>query len=233
MKVATWNIRAGGGRRIPQIADVILEEAPELLVLTEFRTRPGRLLLDAIASLGYQALRVPPPGSENSVCVLARAMVEPFQTPTSPVSAHRWVPARLAEPDYEVLGVHVPNQHEIWNKREFWACIEDYARVGAGRSAMIIGDLNTALNEDCQGSPIREAAYIQGLLDSGWVDAWRLCNPDAAEYTWFSHRLNGFRLDHCFVSPALASRVERARYRHDVRTGGLSDHSLLSVEFAT
>ena len=42
--------------------------------------------------------------------------------------------------------------------------------------------------------------------------------------------LNGFRLDHAFLSPSLAPRLLGARYDHTTREGGASDHSALVVD---
>ncbi len=231
MRVATWNIRAGGGRRTERIADVILEERPDLLILTEFRPAPGRALLELLKPMSYGVAAGVPTGVQNCVCVLSRFPIEPLPVETSPKSLHRWVPVLVPALDLVVLGVHVPNQTEIWNKREFWNCVEAFAIETAGQRSLIVGDLNTALDEDCEGPPIREAVYLKRLFDAGWVDPWRMHNSDAREFSWFSHRANGFRIDHCLISPPLAGSVLGSSMRHDVRTERLSDHSVLMVEF--
>ena len=68
----------------------------------------------------------------------------------------------------------------------------------------------------------------------GWVDAWRDRNPEGREFTWFSPRpdQNGFRLDHAFLSPTLASRLRDVRYDHSTRESHASDHSALVVDLA-
>jgi exodeoxyribonuclease-3 len=230
VRVVNWNIRAGGGKRTALIADVLLEESPDILVLTEFRPLPGIALLDKLSPLGYQAMAGSAEGPRNSVCVLSRYRMESYQHPNAPGSLHRWVAVRIPEHDLVVLGAHVPNQTEIWNKREFLDCLEGFAGDAAGQRAIMIGDLNTALDQDCEGEKIREAVTLKRIFEMGWVDAWRQCHTDAREFTWYSHRNNGFRLDQCLVSPSLASSVKSAQLRHDVRTGRLSDHSLLRVE---
>jgi exonuclease III len=58
-----------------------------------------------------------------------------------------------------------------------------------------------------------------------WTDAWRVHHPDSAEYSWYSHRGNGWRIDHAFVSPALRPAVIAADYLHEPRTEGLTDHA--------
>lgn len=209
---------------------MILEESPDVLVLTEYRPAPGRKLLALLESLSYHVCAGIPEGPQNCVCVLSRRSVTPCEVQMSPKSIHRWVAVDIPAYDLVILGVHVPNQTEIWNKREFWDCVESFAVSMVAKRAIIIGDLNTALDEDCQGDPIREAVYFKRLLAAGWVDAWRQCNHETQEYSWYSHRSNGFRLDYCLVSPLLAETVRASKMRHDVRSDRLSDHSLLTVD---
>lgn len=230
VRIATWNIRAGGGKHTEQIAHVIDEERPDVLVLTEYRPIPGAALLSLLEGHAYHFIAGIPTGVQNCACVLSRYPLEPLAVKSIPKSHHRYVPVYIPALDLTVLGVHVPNQSEIWNKREFWDCIEDFAAESADRRSVILGDLNTALDEDCEGDPIREAVHLKQLLEAGWGDAWRTHNPEKREFSWYSHRKNGFRLDHCLVSPSLVNSTTGAIMRHDVRTDGLSDHSMLIVE---
>lgn len=232
MRLVTWNIRAGGGKRTAGIADILVKEKADIVVLTEYRPAPGIALLEALGSLSYEVCAGRSVGSQNSVCVLSRYPLEPLDADPFPKNVHRWLPVHVAALDLSILAIHVPNQNEVWNKQEFWDCIEFFAKANESRRTLIVGDLNTALDEDCEGDPIRAAVHFQNLLDAGWVDAWRTCNRGLREFSWYSHRNNGFRLDHCLVSPPLACSVVAANMRHDVRTERLSDHSMLTVELS-
>ena len=56
-----------------------------------------------------------------------------------------------------------------------------------------------------------------------WRDTFRTLHPTKREYTWYSRskrggrELNGFRLDHVFVSAALAIGIVDAEHVHRVR----------------
>lgn len=236
MRLATWNVRAGGGRRIDQIVQRVLDVRPDVLVLTEIRPRTGYRLIEQLVAAGYHA-SVGAAGDLggqhvlNHTGVFSLHLLEPCVVTPVPQSVHRWVPVRIPALNLTVLGVHVPNQSERWNKVDFWTIVEAFARAHTSGRAVIIGDLNTALDEDCEGDPIREAVYLKRLVALGWVDAWRQCNPGSREFSWYSHRANGFLLDYCYVSPSLAPLVRGGELRHDVREQGLSDHSMLVVEF--
>lgn len=199
----------------------------DIVVLTEFRHRPGAKLLQLLEPQDYNVQIGQVEGPHNCTAVLSRAILEPLIVPKTPRSSHRWVATRLPELDLTILGVHVPNQSEVWNKREFLDCQEAFAEHHRGGRAVILGDLNTAHDEDCEGDPIRAAVYLESLERMGWIDAWRSCNPVAREFTWYSHKRTGFRLDHCYVSRQLAPLVRASTYDHSVRVEGLSDHSLL------
>ena len=74
---------------------------------------------------------------------------------------------------------------------------------------------------------------FQRLLDLGWVDAWRAVHGARREYTWFSPRRGyGIRLDHAFLSPAMAARLADCRYSQAEREAGLSDHAALVLDVA-
>jgi hypothetical protein len=41
------------------------------------------------------------------------------------------------------------------------------------------------------------------IAEIGFCDLWRRRNPEVREYSWFSTRGNGFRIDHAFLSPVV------------------------------
>jgi exonuclease III len=69
------------------------------------------------------------------------------------------------------------------------------------------------------------AHFMDKLEEIGFCDLWRRRNPDGREFSWYSTRGNGFRIDHAFLSPALAVRAGSIHYSHAERLAGLSDHS--------
>jgi exodeoxyribonuclease-3 len=61
---------------------------------------------------------------------------------------------------------------------------------------------------------------------------WRHRYPDGREYSWFSTRSNGFRIDHAFLSHPLAARPGAIHFSNEERVAGFSDHSPLILELA-
>ena len=83
---------------------------------------------------------------------------------------------------------------------------------------------------DEAGATDATAGFLDEVQVAGFRDVWRDRNPETREFSWFSHRQNGFRIDHAFFSPRLAGRVRGIGYAHGARESGVSDHSMLVVD---
>src|SRR6516165_1101520 len=71
MRLLAWNIRQGGGSRLPRIADALKHHDADIVVLSEYRGGPSApRLCAALHALGYRypTALVPPP-SRNGVLV--------------------------------------------------------------------------------------------------------------------------------------------------------------------
>ena len=64
------------------------------------------------------------------------------------------------------------------------------------------------------------------------VDLWRHTQgAGAREWTWLSHRRNGFRIDHAFANNTYLKRTRAVcRYDHAPRELGMTDHSAVIVD---
>src|SRR5699024_5259364 len=103
-----------------------------------------------------------------------------------------------------LLGVHVPNVNETYDKFLFWEQIIRYAQRRRKDRAVIIGDFNTARRDEKKKAPVKYSDFIMHLLKNNWLDAWKQEHRNMLDYTWFSHKNNGFRLDYLFLSPKLS-----------------------------
>ena len=97
--------------------------------------------------------------------------------------------------------------------------------------AMVIGDINTGKHfEDEASRTFICAEKFEQMLKTGWVDAWRSRNPSAREFSWFSNKGNGFRIDHALCTDAMNHKVQNVSYLRESITGGLSDHACLTLD---
>ncbi len=228
MRLAPLNFRHGGGGRIADLRAGVLRLRADVLVLTEFRdNEAGRTLARALgrSGLGHQAIGRSAPRL-NTVFVASRM---PFLL--EPHRRLRFDSARLLRvrlPAFSLVAAHLPNQKA---KLPHWRALQFIARETGEAPAIFAGDFNTGKNpEDSEGFRYTFAEQMEALERLGWVDGWRRLHPKGREFSWYSHRGRGFRLDHVFLSPALAPRLTAARFAHRLREKGATDHSALAVD---
>lgn len=227
-RLLTWNIRAGGGARVPRILDRIAAIDADVVVLTEFRLgRTGDAMLSGLAAAGlaHVAMRQAP-SRTNTVVVASREPLRPVAAVPEPHSRHI-VAVEIS--DLAVFGVYFPQRGA---KRPVFDWLLSLPAEWRRRPALILGDLNTGRNDldiEPGGTPFDVAEAMDELAAASWTDAWRHFHGSTREYSWRSPK-RGFRIDHALASAPLLPRVRGAWYDHTVREAGESDHSLLVVE---
>jgi exonuclease III len=229
MRLLAWNIRHGGGRRLPAIFDALAGHAPDVVVFCEYRRSTGPMLRAALVRLGYPfATGVEPPGGRNGVLIAARRSLRGSRVLSHRVEEpYRLIQAELAC-GLQLAGVYMPN---LLRKVPYWEAVLRAARRRRGGDAIFVGDFNTTRHFiDEAGTVCLTSQYMDHIERAGFRDAWRHRHPAAREFSWYSHKGNGYRLDHAFCSQALVSRIAAIRYSHDERRRGLSDHSAIVLD---
>ncbi len=228
MRLVTLNLRHGGAHHLSSLLESLLEYRADVLTLTEFRNNAaGAELRARLAADGFshQAVSHGRP-ARNAVLIAARA---PFRAAPRKVlrfDAERLLSVRFEE--FFLVGVHMPN---LKAKQPHWLALLELAARERKARRVLLGDFNTGHNHaDGNGFRFTCEAEMGALEAGGWVDAWRHLHPQGREYSWYSHKGRGFRLDHAFLSPALGPSLRHAAFDHAVRERGYSDHSALAVD---
>ncbi|HKJ00090.1 MAG TPA: endonuclease/exonuclease/phosphatase family protein [bacterium] len=232
MRLLTLNLRHGGGRRMPALLTYLLRHEADVLVLTEHRHNPASSLLrEGLREAGYaHQLASHDVPRVNHLLVAARLPLTPAPQRLLRVDRVRLLPVRVG--GLLLVGVHLPN---LKAKLPHWNALLKLAGRLDGERAVFMGDFNSGHHvQDVERPPFPFSAsyeaYMGALEARGWADAWRRLHPEAREYSWYSHRQRGFRLDHAFLSPACLQTLRAAAFDHSVRESGASDHSALWVE---
>jgi exonuclease III len=230
LRLLAWNIRQGGGTRLSAISAAMARQEADVLVISEYRGGDSAMRLRAaLAAIGYAHVTAStPPSGGNGVLIAAR---QPFDD-GGPVTDIIPDPCRMVRAYFgalRVYGIYMPN---LLEKVPYWeALIAALAAEPLQAQAMTIGDFNTcSAYVDEPGAIDVCAHYMDGIEAIGFCDLWRRRYPEGREFSWYSTRGNGFRIDHAFLSPALAARAGEIRYSHDERFTGLSDHSALILD---
>ena len=150
-----------------------------------------------------------------------------------------------------VISVYLPSgssgEHRQRSKFRFMAQFYPHlARLAKeGREFILCGDWNIAHreidlknwrgNQKNSGFLPEERAWLDQLFaDEHWLDAFRLVNQEAEQYTWWSNRGQswaknvGWRIDYQIISPALKNKVTAVSIYKDER---FSDHAPLIMDY--
>jgi exodeoxyribonuclease-3 len=252
IKVLTWNIRSGGGKKCLEIIARILAHNPDVVVLTEFQTKNEKTLRSGLQQGGYRWVETSnPQDKENGLFVASKIEMIKSGIGTHEEDPQRWLSLYLPIQEVHLVAVHIPGSpdHKFINgvgisgkarKEIFWKKIIEFSKAHINDRVMIIGDFNTGFKEDAEGTPFILSKYMKELISLGYIDAWRSIHKSKKEYTWYSqHKVdgitvdkNGFRLDYIFVSPIISKNIIDAFHSHQERQEKVSDHSALACHFA-
>jgi exonuclease III len=229
VRLLAWNIRQGGGSRLVGIMAALVRHDADVLILSEYRGGDSAdRLRAALRVAGYRHVTelVPPPGRTGVLVASRRGF-----TTHGVLCADVPEPYRLVDVDLgavRLTGVYMPN---LKAKVPYWEALVTAFAARVGDDTLAIGDFNTCRAFVDEPGAIDATAHFMDSVDAiGFRDLWRYRYPEGREYSWYSHRGNGFRIDHAFLSPGLAARAGAVRYSHEERLAGLSDHSMLLLD---
>jgi exodeoxyribonuclease-3 len=154
--------------------------------------------------------------------------------------------------DIVLFNVYFPNgqkdEERLQYKLEFYDRFLEHCEKlrEEGKSIVICGDVNTAhrpidlknpkSNEKTSGFLPVERAWIDALIDRGYIDTFRYVHGDKEEaYSWWSYRFSartknvGWRIDYFFISEDLAECLEDAFILQEVEG---SDHCPVGIRLA-
>jgi len=262
MRLVTWNVNSLR-QRLPRVLELVEEHAPDVLCLQETKSEAAAFPHDELAEAGYRAADHSG-GRWAGVAILAREpheLIDPARgLPGEPVQDEcRWVEASVG--GIRFVSTYVPNGRVVdseWyaQKLDFLAAAAERVReLAAAHSALVVaGDMNVAPADLDVYDPAAfagsthvtapERAALQAICDAGpLLDAFRRLHPDEQQFTWWDYRAGhfhknfGMRIDHVYVTPALAARAVAAERDRDARKpstypGIPSDHAPLIVDFA-
>ncbi len=224
------NIRGDGGSRAEWLCAYLDSHDPDTVDLTKWRNGvSGAIFANWATGRGMRHAGLADGGTANGVIVASKRS---FQT-ASATSAGRGsgVPMLVRFAGVSLLACYFPQLSE--KSGFFDQCARVTRRHGA-RPFMLAGDLNTGnqITHRSQhaGRHARASGFDSLCAPDGLVDPWRLSNGDLREWTWLSHRGNGFRIDHALGNaPYVRAFAPTCRCDHSVWITGLTDHSAVLV----
>lgn len=235
MKIITWNIQHGGGKRISSILKVLeLNSGCDVFILTEFRTNGnGHKIQDTLNSLGFRySVYQETDSNKNKVFIASKIEFSSNYFPQLMEHEHRIIEVLFKETSIgvgklKIYGCYFPQKDE--KKHLFELLIHKIRTTEC--DVMVLGDLNTGKHKiDELGETFYQSDYMDDFEDFRMTDAFRHLHGDKREFSWFSSYGNGFRIDHIFVSSGLKKHIKDCYYTHSHREDKFSDHSMMTLE---
>ena len=245
VKLLSYNIRFGGGGREKELANVIRNVAPDLVIFQE-ATDPGLIkrLADA-TELPFWSAR-----PEHSIGYISRLEIAHHEWHYPADAKHSFLEIVLAGSESRIFGLHLSAMFSKWGEqrraREIRALLKSIERHQEGFH-ILVGDFNTlAPGEvlDTRRMPawIRALVWLSGrdiqretigiMRAAHYADAYRFLHTAEKGYTfpvWDPH----LRLDYVFVPERFVKRVRSCVVVTEAAASAASDHLplLAEVEF--
>jgi exodeoxyribonuclease-3 len=147
--------------------------------------------------------------------------------------------------DFYLLNTYFPNgkasKERLEFKLEFYDRYLEFAK-SLDKPVIFCGDVNTAHkdidlarpdeNRNSSGFLPIECAWIDRVLENGFVDSFRMFNKDADNYSWWDMKTRarernvGWRIDYFFVDLRLSERLKDAFIIKDAMG---SDHAPVGI----
>ncbi|MBN2425664.1 MAG: exodeoxyribonuclease III [Calditrichaceae bacterium] len=150
---------------------------------------------------------------------------------------------------FYLYNIYFPNgqrdQERLDYKMNFYDVYLEHAQNlrSKGKAIITCGDFNTAhkeidlknpkANEKTSGFLPIERAWMDKLVNTGYVDTFRIFNKEAEQYSWWTYRFGareknvGWRIDYFFIDQEHVPLVKNAFIHQHVKG---SDHCPVGIE---
>jgi exodeoxyribonuclease-3 len=228
MILATWNVNSINAR-LEHALDWLKSAKPDVVCLQEIKTVDEKFPHDAFNQLGYESASF---GQKtyNGVAILSKLPITEVRRGfEEDVADHprRFISAKIG--GIEILNTYVPNGQAVGaEKYEYklrWlADFKKHLESARNKTHPIVwcGDFNiapadidvydaTAYGQQIMCSPLEREA-LEEIRSWGLEDAFRLQTKEGGHFSWWDYRMGafrrnlGFRIDHIWVSGALAAQ---------------------------
>lgn len=250
MKILSWNVNGIRAVRKAGLLEWLNTESPDILCLQEIKASPDKLDEGLQQPAGYHAYwNYPERKGYSGVATFSREAplsvqngfgIEGFDTEGRVIiSEHS---------GFKLFNIYFPNgkmgPDRLKYKLDFYDIFLDYVEPlrQAGERLIICGDFNTAHkeidiarpkeNEKVSGFLPVERAWMDKLVEHGYIDTFRHFNREAGQYSWWDlktrakERNVGWRIDYFFVTQNLLDSVSRAFIMSEVMG---SDHCPIGI----
>jgi len=220
LRLLSYNIRFGGRGRESRLAEVIRLVSPDVVIFQEATDSRVIEALSKLTGLQFWAAQ-----RAHSIACLSRIEIAYHEWHYPAGAKHSFLEIVLAGSETRIFGLHLSAMFSKWSERqrgrEIRALLKGIEQHQEGFH-VLVGDFNTLapgeiLDVGRMPAWIRALIWMSGrdiqretiqvMLDSKYVDGFRLLHPEVKGYTfptWDAH----LRLDYVFLPAQFAERLK-------------------------
>ena len=251
IRLVSWNVNGIRAVHRKNAFDWFFEEKPQILCIQETKATPEQYPSELADLDGYNMYSSSAEKKGYSG-VAVFSQLKPREVQHGFGIGKFDSEGRILILDYDkflLYNIYFPNgkasKERLAYKMEFYEAFLDHAEgmKKAGRDIIVCGDVNTAHkeidlarpkeNEKTSGFLPEERAWIDKLIEHGYIDTLRLFNDQPELYTWWDMKTRarernvGWRIDYFFVSDSLKKRLKGAHIFSEIAG---SDHCPVAID---
>jgi exodeoxyribonuclease-3 len=258
LRIATWNVNSIR-QRLPHLLAYLKEVQPDVLCLQEIKCLDEQFPRLEIEELGYN-IETHGQKAFNGVAILSK---RPFEVARGLPGDENDVQSRYVEaviPTADgvvrVASIYLPNGNPVASEKypyklDFMERLIAHAQklIGYEEPLILAGDFNVIPDPRDATHPedwVNDALFLpqtrakfRELMALGLIDALRATTDAGGLYTFWDYQAgawqknNGLRIDHLFLSPEAADRLQSVTIDKAMRgRDKASDHTPIRVELA-
>jgi exodeoxyribonuclease-3 len=258
LKLICWNVNGIRAWTKKGCFDWFLEQNPDFFCIQETKAHPEQLAPEVLSPEGYVSYFDHSKTKKGYSGVAIYAKEKPEKVEDEIILDGK----KIADPegrflalhykDFVLINTYFPNgggePHRLEYKLEFYKAFLSYINKlkKKGKNVIFCGDVNVAHTEIDIARPKEnsnhvgflpiERAWVDKVIDAGFVDTFRSLHPDARNaYSWWDmksaarDRNIGWRIDYFFVSESLMKKVKKSEILSEVYG---SDHCPIVLEIS-
>ena len=234
MNIISYNVNGIRAALKKGFLDWLQQANPDVLCLQETKAQPEQLDLDIFEDAGYPYHYWFSAQKKGYSSVALLCKDEPKQVTYGTGIDYMDFEGRNLRVDFEdisVMSLYLPSgtnparlDYKFTYMDDFQAYINNLKKELP--NLVICGDYNIChkaidihdpvRNAKVSGFLPKERSWLDGFIQSGFVDSFRHLNTEPHNYSWWSYRANsrannkGWRIDYTMVSEPLATKISRA-----------------------
>jgi len=250
LKILSYNVNGIRAALKKGFADWLKATDADVICLQETKALEEQVETSVLEKLGYQHYWFSAQKKGYSgVAIFSK--IPPQKIVYGSGIDHMDYEGRIIRADFEkasVMSLYLPsgtNMDRLDYKFKFMDDFQEYINDIKKEvpNLIICGDYNIChqaidihdpvRNKNVSGFLPKERAWLDGFMKTGFIDSFRLLNPEPHQYSWWSYRANarnnnkGWRIDYALVSTSLKNNISRSFLLPEAKH---SDHCPVGLE---